>query len=43
MIQKLSYKKLKNLQVQRPGDSSQQDVEIEDKTYARYNWSVKNN
>ena len=33
----------KTMQVQRPGDQGQQDVESEDKTCASYNWSIRNN
>jgi len=37
------HKSLKTKQAQRPGDRSQQNVESEDKNFASYNWSIRNN
>jgi len=39
----INTKETETKQVQRPGDAGQQDVKIEDKNYASYNWSFRSN
>ena len=38
----INTKETETKQLQRPGDAGQQDVNIEDKNCASYNWSYRN-